>query len=70
MTDFGIFGGFCTRLWTDPGEIWRATVDPRCTLSRQISSHLVHCVALWTRKCSNFATFSTSVILRWLRPAL
>ena len=40
---------------TDMGQILRATADPRCTLTCQISSRSVNYVALWRRKPPNFA---------------
>ena len=36
--------------FTDESQIWCVIVDPRCTLTCQISSRSVYSVALWRRK--------------------
>jgi len=54
---------FCWILYrppfTDEGQIWCAIVDPRCTLTRQMSSRSVYSVALCWRKTPIFAVFWT-----------
>ena len=42
---------------TDTGQILRATADPRCTLTCQISSRSVNYVDFWRRKPPNIAGF-------------
>jgi len=49
------FGGLLYRTpFTDEGQIWCATADPRSTLTCKISSECVHCVGFWWPKKHNF----------------
>ena len=59
FVQISIYGDSCTP-FTDKGQIWHATADPRYTLTCQISSRSVYSVAFWRRKPPNFAVFWTS----------
>ena len=47
--------------FTDESQIWYAIADSQYTITCQISSRSVYCVALWRRKTPLFAIFSISV---------
>ena len=52
--NFDIWGLLYRPPFTDEGQIWWVGADPRSTLTRQISSECVHCVAQGIRPCGAF----------------
>ena len=64
IENFDIFWGCYTNpLFTNEGQIWCATADPRSTFTCEIWSRSVYSVILWRQKTPIFVAFWTSALV-------